>query len=52
MKIKIKKMNFAVALIDIDKFKINDTYGHDVGDMAIKEVGNILNQAIQKKCFK
>lgn len=48
-KYKNSQKEFAVALIDIDKFKvINDTYGHDVGDMAIKEVGNILNQAIQK----
>ena len=37
--------NFAILIIDIDKFKnINDTYGHSIGDIAIKEVSKILNQ--------
>ncbi len=37
--------NFAIVIIDIDKFKnINDTHGHDIGDIAIKEVAIILNK--------
>jgi diguanylate cyclase (GGDEF)-like protein len=42
-KARRRKQHIAVAMIDIDKFKnLNDTYGHDVGDVAIKEVKNIL----------
>ena len=40
--------DIAVAMFDIDKFKnINDTYGHDVGDAAIKEVSNILSEHLR-----
>lgn len=43
-----KKSPMAIAMLDIDKFKnINDTYGHDVGDIAIKEVKKILDQSLR-----
>jgi len=46
---KNKNLNksIAIAIIDIDNFKlINDTYGHSIGDFAIKEVAKILNENI------
>ncbi len=48
-KAKRKNSNIAVAMCDIDKFKsINDTYGHDVGDIAICEVARILSQNLRQ----
>jgi len=40
--------NVKLFMIDIDKFKnINDTYGHDIGDIAIIEVVKIVNKELE-----
>ena len=45
---KEKKQFLTVAMLDIDKFKnINDTHGHDVGDIAIKEIKRILDETLR-----
>ena len=42
-------VSYAVLMIDIDYFKmINDTYGHDAGDVVIKSLSEILVQSIRK----
>jgi len=47
-KAKRKQSPLAVGMLDIDKFKdINDTYGHDVGDVAIKEIKRILDNTLR-----
>jgi diguanylate cyclase (GGDEF)-like protein len=40
--------SFSVLYIDIDRFKeINDTYGHHMGDMAIKFIGELLTKTVR-----
>lgn len=45
-----KHRDYSVILLDIDHFKaFNDTYGHDVGDMALKVVSNTISSSVRKQ---
>ncbi|MBQ7972262.1 MAG: sensor domain-containing diguanylate cyclase [Lachnospiraceae bacterium] len=43
---------YCIAIGDIDFFKkVNDTYGHEKGDMVLKEVSAQFRHALNGKCF-
>jgi two-component system cell cycle response regulator len=38
--------NLALMIMDMDHFKsVNDTYGHDVGDMVLKQLADMISRA-------
>ena len=42
------KETYSVMMLDVDFFKmVNDTYGHDVGDRVIVEIGKVLKDNIR-----
>jgi diguanylate cyclase (GGDEF)-like protein len=45
---KRSQQTYHVLMLDVDFFKdVNDTYGHDVGDQVIKEIGKVLRENIR-----
>jgi diguanylate cyclase (GGDEF)-like protein len=43
------KASFSVVVLDLDRLKeINDTYGHEAGDRAIRAVGNVLRATVRQ----
>lgn len=52
VRMKRTEAGYAVLMMDIDFFKrVNDTYGHAVGDEVLKHVGRILKATVRESDF-
>lgn len=46
------RSSFQVVMLDLDDFKlVNDTFGHQVGDQMLREVGRVLNAQLREYDF-
>jgi diguanylate cyclase (GGDEF)-like protein len=47
---KIARDTFSLSIVDVDDFKIiNDTYGHQMGDMVLQQISSMLSNLVTKK---
>ncbi|SEP03461.1 diguanylate cyclase [Paenibacillus sp. OV219] len=43
-----KPANISIALLDVDHFKnVNDTYGHQIGDLVLQHFGQLLQKSLR-----
>lgn len=46
---RVKETSVSLLMVDIDNFKqVNDTYGHLVGDIVLRQIGAVLQKSIRK----
>lgn len=51
-KVEGKALSLAMLYIDLDNFKYyNDTFGHDVGDLVLKEIAKVLKDSAGENGF-
>ncbi|HIC09390.1 MAG TPA: GGDEF domain-containing protein [Aquificales bacterium] len=49
-KAAVERTNICILILDIDHFKkINDTYGHEIGDLVLKEVVKIIRSSVRDR---
>ncbi len=45
---KRKGQNLALVMADVDHFKkVNDTYGHDVGDLVLRQIAEVMRRTVR-----
>jgi diguanylate cyclase (GGDEF)-like protein/PAS domain S-box-containing protein len=45
---KRKQLCLGIMMLDVDRFKLfNDTYGHEAGDMVLRELGRFLKKQVR-----